>query len=113
MRGRTAETTVWRKSSLVELSYTIYTYSLSTDADPRWHDLGTGPNYFASADVARQAVVAIRDQILATPGEEWRAVRLAKIETVPITVDSLLALLNEGIGAIAGNYEIIETIQAA
>lgn len=36
--------------------------------------------------------------------------RLERIETVPVTRDAFLALLNDGVGSIVRNYDIIDTI---
>ena len=35
------------------------------------------------------------------------------IETVPLTMDAVLALLNEGVGAIVKRYDVIETVEGA
>ena len=37
--------------------------------------------------------------------------RLERIETLPLTAETLLILLNKGVGAIIRNYEVVQTIE--
>lgn len=92
-------------------SFTFFTYSsVHPIEEPRWRDDGIGDAFFASVDKARAAVVELRDAVAEEPNYILPPMRLERIETVPITRDAMLALLNEGVGAIVGTYDIVETI---
>lgn len=92
-------------------SFTLFTYS--PDVEPleaRWRDDGIGDAFFDSAENARAAIAEVRDAVADEPDHVWPPMRLERIETVPVTKDAILALLNEGIGAFVKTYDIIETI---
>lgn len=78
--------------------------------EARWRDDGIGGAFFGNAETARAAIVELRDAVADEPGHEWPPMRLERIETVPVTRDAFLALLNDGVGAIENTYDIIETI---
>jgi len=93
-------------------SFTFFTYSLVFPSEqPRWRNDGIGDAFFASAEKARAAVVELRDAVADEPDHVLPPMRLERIETVPITRDAMLALLNEGVGAIIGTYDIVATIE--
>lgn len=95
-----------------EQSYTFYTYSVVPSMDePRWHDDGIGSIFFDSAEAAQQAVLDLYNELADDPENDLTSMRLEKVETLPIMKETLLALLNEGVGAIVQHYEIIETIE--
>lgn len=52
----------------------------------------------------------MRDDITSDPEMEWPLMNLEKVVTVPISKTSILALLNDGLGAFVQTYEIIETV---
>jgi hypothetical protein len=92
-------------------SFTLFTYS--PDVEPlegRWRDDGIGDAFFGSAENARAAIVELRDAVAGDPEHVWPAMRLERIETVPVTKDAILALLNDGVGALVKTYDVIETI---
>lgn len=94
-----------------EPSFIFYTYS--PDVEPleaRWRADGIGDAFFGNAEAARAGIVELRDAVTGEPGHDWPPMRLERIETVHVTRDALLALLNDGVGAIVRTYDIIETI---
>jgi hypothetical protein len=92
-------------------SFIFYTYLPELHpVEPRWRDDGIGDAFFRNAETARAAIVAARDAVADDPGHDWPPMRLERIETVPVTKDAFLALLNDGVGAIVRSYNIIETI---
>ena len=92
-------------------SFTLFTYSPNIEPlEARWRDDGIGDAFFGNAEAARAAIVELRDAVADEPGHDWPAMRLERIETVPVTKDAFLALLNDGVDAIVKTYDIIETI---
>jgi hypothetical protein len=92
-------------------SFIFYTYSPELHpVEPRWRDDGIGDAFFGNAETARAAIVALRGVVADEPGHDCPPMRLERIETVPVTRDAILALLNDGVGAIVKSYDIIETI---
>ncbi|MBN8931038.1 MAG: hypothetical protein J0G97_03760 [Rhizobium pusense] len=94
-----------------EQSFTFYTYSMIGDFDElRWEYTCIPDAFFDSHAAAREAVFGLRSDIEKDPDQDWRGTRIEKIETLPISARTLLALLNDGMGAFIKKYEIIETI---
>lgn len=94
-----------------EQSYTFYTYSRSDDSkNDRWAYTGVPDIFFDDADSARRALLEMRKEMTVDHGESWSPMRLEKIETLPITKETILALLNDGMGALLKSYEIIDVI---
>ncbi len=92
-------------------SFTLFTYSSAIDPlEMRWRDNGIGDAFFGNAETARAAIVELRDAVADEPGHDWPPMRLERMETVPVTREAFLALLNDGVGAIVKTYDIIETI---
>lgn len=92
-------------------SFTFYTYS--PDVEPvelRWRNDDIGDAFFGSVETARAAVDELRRAVAQEPGHECPPMRLERIGTVPVTNEVMLALLNDGVGAIVKSYDIIETI---
>ncbi len=79
--------------------------------EPRWKNDGIGDAFFASAHNARAAIIELRDAVAQEPDQVAPSMRLERIETVPITQEAMLALLNEGVGAIVKTYNIVEMIE--
>lgn len=93
-------------------SVTFYTYSRRGIADPnRWANTGIPDSFFEDVEAARQAVRAIRKEVATDPVDQWSPVNIEKVETHPVTRNALLALLNEGVGAIIKSREIVETVE--
>lgn len=92
-------------------SFTFYTYSPEFQpVEPRWRGDGIGDAFFGSAESARAAIIELRDTVAHEQGHNCPPIRLERIETVSVTRDAILALLNDGVGAIVKSYHIIETI---
>lgn len=92
-------------------SFTLFTYSPDVEPpDARWRGDGIGDAFFGSAENARAAIVELRHAVAHDPDFECPPMRLERIQTVPVTKDAILALLNDGVGAIIETYNIIETI---
>lgn len=93
-------------------SFTFCTYWLVFPSEePRWWNDGIGDAFFASAEVARAAIVVLRDAVAEERDNVLPPIRLERIETVPVTKEAMLALLNEGVGAIVRTYDIVGTIE--
>ena len=94
-----------------EPSFTFYTYSSAIyPFKARWRYDGIGDTFFGNAETARAEIVELRDAVADEPDHDWPPMRLKRIETVPVTRDAFLALLDDGVGAIVKTYDIIETI---
>lgn len=94
-----------------EPSYTFFAYSPSTKPESvRWAYTGVPESFFGDAESARRALLDLRKDVTAQPDVDWSPMRLEKIETHPITKETLLALLNDGVGSLVKNYEIIDVI---
>jgi len=76
----------------------------------RWDDPSVPPWFFQDRDMARQALLELRADLLAGSDPDDSPLCLERIETVPMTVAAILALLNDGFAAIIKDYAVIETI---
>lgn len=86
-----------------------YTSKLAL-GDDRWEDR-TMPDYFYEDEAAaRQDLLALRDRLAGDPDNSYSPICLERVETVPMTRSAIVALLNDGVDAIIGSYEIIEEI---
>ncbi|ANH08558.1 hypothetical protein [Shinella sp. HZN7] len=86
-----------------------YTSKLAL-GDARWEDR-TEPDYFYEDEaLARQDLLALRDRLAADAPNAYPPICLERVETVPMTRSAIVALLNDGVGAIIGSYQIIEEI---
>lgn len=95
-----------------ERTFTFFTYSSVSKSDkPRWFDDGIGNEFFDSEELTRQAIIELLAELARDAENPLQPMRLEKIETRPITKESLLALLNEGVGAIVERHEIVATIE--
>lgn len=69
------------------------------------------PRHFLSHICRAHAdVMAMLKDIEAEPDETPGVHLIERIEMLPMTKDTLLALLNEGMGAVLKSYEIVETV---
>lgn len=95
-------------------SFTFFTYSLVFPREePRWRDDGCRDTFFATMENVRKAVAAVRDEVSHERDQDVPSMHIERIETVPLTMDAVLALLNEGVGAIVKRYDVIETVEGA
>ncbi len=93
-------------------SFTFFTYSLVFPREePRWRDDGCRDTFFATMENVREAVEEVRDEVSQDREQDVPSMHIERIETVPLTKDAVLALLNEGVGAIVKRYDIIETVE--
>lgn len=101
-----------RKTELPQVqSFTFYTYSMISEMDEaRWAYTGIRDIFFDTFEAAREAVLELRSDTESDPEMEWKPTRIEKIETLPVSGQTMLALLNDGVGAFVNKYEIIETI---
>jgi hypothetical protein len=92
--------------------FTFYTYSTPGLPGENWADTGIRDRFFKSYEEARTAVLDIREALADDPDDDtWRPLRIEKIDMLPVTENSILALLNDGVGALVENYEIVEVIE--
>ncbi|WP_026616825.1 hypothetical protein [Ensifer aridi] len=92
-------------------SLTFYTYArVDEGRDDRWAYTGIPEIFFYDEDSAREALRELRGDVESDQDDEWPPMQLEKIETLPISKASILALLNEGVGAFVKSYEIIEIV---
>ncbi|ACP22420.1 hypothetical protein NGR_b09670 (plasmid) [Sinorhizobium fredii NGR234] len=91
-------------------SLTFYTYArVDEGRDDRWAYTGIPDFFFCDEDGAREALCELRGDV-ESEDDEWLPMQLEKIETLPISTESILALLNDGVGAFVKSYEIVEVI---
>ncbi|WP_085044044.1 hypothetical protein [Ensifer aridi] len=92
-------------------SYIFYTSSRVDEVrEDRWAYTGIPDLFYLDAESARRSVLEVREDVIAA-NEEWSAIQIEKIETLPVSKETIFALLNDGIGAFVKNYEIIEVIE--
>lgn len=86
----------------------LYSYSHSYEPlETRWVENGIPNFFYTNEGAARHAVLSLREEV----GEEdWTPMRIERIEIEPMTDESVLTLLNDGIAAILTAYEIVGTI---
>ncbi|MGO6982553.1 hypothetical protein [Rhizobium leguminosarum] len=90
---------------------TFYTYARVNEArGDRWGYTGVPNFFFCDEGGAREALRELRGDIESDPDDTWTPMQLEKIETVPLSRESILALLNDGIGAVVNQYEIIDIL---
>lgn len=95
-----------------EQTFTFYSYSrVDENCDNRWANTGVPEIFFCDEESARKDLYELREDIESETENSWSPMQLEKIETVPISKESLLALLNYGMGAIVKSYEIIDVIE--
>lgn len=89
----------------------LYTYcSKSALGDARWEDRSVPDYFYDDADAARRDVIALRDRLAGDPDYRGTTICLERVETVPMTREAIIALLNEGVSTIIGGYQVIEEI---
>ena len=97
----------------METAPTLVLYACTSKValgDDRWEDR-TVPDYFYEDEAAaRQDLLALHDRLAGDANNSYPPICLERIETVPMTRSAIVALLNEGVGAIIGSYQIIEEI---
>ncbi|AYG64384.1 hypothetical protein [Rhizobium jaguaris] len=90
---------------------TLYTYTTAANlGEARWNDRDRADQFFEDVESAKRDLLEVRDEIAEDDETGPTAICLERIETIPMTEAAILALLNDGVGAIVHRYEIIETI---
>ncbi|MFS8050868.1 hypothetical protein [Rhizobium sp. BR 314] len=91
-------------------SFTFYTYSRANRDGDRWAYTGIPDVFFHEEDETREALRELRRDVESDPEDTWPPMQLEKIETLPISRESIFALLNDGVGSFIKSYEIIDII---
>ncbi|WP_392714214.1 hypothetical protein [Rhizobium ruizarguesonis] len=92
-------------------SFTFYSYAIvDENSDDRWAYTGIPEIFFYDEDSAREALRELREDVESEPENSWAPMQLEKIETIPISRESIFALLNDGVGAFVKSYEIIDIV---
>ncbi|WP_245571302.1 hypothetical protein [Neorhizobium alkalisoli] len=103
--------TNWRSAISPGETFTFYSYArVDQDRDDRWAYTGIPEIFFYDEESAREALRELRGDVVSDEDDEWPPMQLEKIETRPISKESIFALLNDGVGAFVKSYEIIEVI---
>ncbi|NTF47052.1 hypothetical protein [Rhizobium rhizogenes] len=89
----------------------LYTYTIQSD-DPdnkRWK-CAELPDalFFSTLDEVRAEVIDLREDTDEVFPDGVPPIRIERIETLPVTKESLLILLNKGIEPFITDYEIVE-----
>ncbi|MGR9438404.1 hypothetical protein ACU8V1_25845 (plasmid) [Rhizobium leguminosarum] len=92
-------------------SFTLYTYTLVDEgrAD-RWAYTGVQGVFFFDEESARQQVFELRRDVESEPENKWSPIQLEKIESLPISKETIFALLNDGMGTFVKSHEIVDII---
>ncbi|MHC1548815.1 hypothetical protein [Phyllobacterium sp. K27] len=89
----------------------LFTYTSDhSDAESRWKEDGIGNEFFTNFEEERQVVLELRKDVAEDPEEDLRPIHIERIEILPVAGENVLTLLNQGIGPLVRNHEIIETI---
>ena len=92
-------------------SFVFFTYSHVKPDASRWENTGIPGIFYADIEAARRDIFELRAEITADSENSLRKVYLEKIETHPVSKDTILALLNQGIGAFIKTYEVVDIIE--
>ncbi|WP_312809397.1 hypothetical protein [Agrobacterium cavarae] len=91
-----------------EQPLTFFTCSpICSRTENRWAVTGISDLFFPDEETARQSVFDLRKDLKTDPDAEWVAMRIEKIEILPMTKENVMMLLNEGISAIVKHYQIV------
>ncbi|MCW5712352.1 hypothetical protein WMC41_31150 (plasmid) [Shinella yambaruensis] len=89
----------------------LYAYAGKSElGDDRWEDRTVPDHFYTDKDAAREDLLALRARLAADPDNSYPPLCLERIETVPMTRSAIMALLNDGVSAIIGSYQVIEEI---
>ena len=92
---------------------TLILYTVTGKSRPGehcWDDPSVPPYFYEDRDVAKQAMLELRADLLAGRDPDDSPLCLERIETVPMTSAAIMTLLNDGFSAIVKDYAVIETI---
>jgi hypothetical protein len=90
----------------------LYAFSLESEAgEDRWAEAGIRELFYTELDEVREAVRDVRaDLAQQKDGASMGPIRIERVERDDPTPESVLTLLNSGIGPLVRHYEIVETI---
>jgi hypothetical protein len=92
-------------------TFIFYSYArVDENRDDRWSYTGIPEIFFYDEESAREALRELRGDVESEPESRWPPMQLERIETLPISKDSIFALLNDGVGAFVKSYEVIDII---
>lgn len=96
---------------MTERSFVFYTSRLQgAMKEDRWACTGIPDIFYHTHEEARADIIAMLSQVEDSPDETPGLHQIERIETLPVSKDTLLALLNEGMGAFLKSYEIVEIV---
>ncbi|WP_339073092.1 hypothetical protein [Sinorhizobium meliloti] len=96
---------------MTQQSFVFYTSRLQGDpGEDRWAYTGIPDIFYHTYEEAHADVMAMLKDLEAEPDETPGVHLIERIETLPMTKDTLLALLNEGMGAVLKSYDVVETV---
>ncbi|WP_108461611.1 hypothetical protein [Devosia naphthalenivorans] len=91
--------------------YIFYTYSSAAKTgEHRWYDDGVDNEFFESEVSAREAVETVFRETIRDGEAMPTAMCIVKIETVSLTKESVLALLNNDLKSFVRVYEVVDTV---
>lgn len=89
----------------------VYAYTGKWDlGDERWADRTVPDSFYEDKEAARRDMLGLHAKLEAEPYNDYPPC-LERIETLPMTPLAIMALLNDGVGAIIGSYRIIEEVE--
>lgn len=90
----------------------LYAFSLdSEDGEDRWKDTGIRELFYTQLDEVRRAVRDVRADLAQQEDRpSMGPIRIERVELDEPTPDSVLVLLNNGIGPLVRHYEIVEKV---
>lgn len=99
----------------METAPTLILYTVTGKSRPGehcWDDPSVPPYFYDDRDMAKQAMLDLRADLLAGRDPRDSPLCLERIETVPMTTAAIMALLNDGFSAIVKDHTVIETISS-
>ena len=91
---------------MILYSYCLEDVAARSEPGPGW----VRDQYFTDPGVARRSLLDLRCEVLADRESSWRTMRMERLEIAPVDAETLLILVNHGMGPLIRNYEIIERI---
>lgn len=94
----------------------LYTFAMEPVVDvDRWQDTGIRDYFSQDLDDVRQQVLDLRAEALGEANygdsdQAWRPMRIERVEISPLLGETVVTLLNSGIGPLVQSYEVVEVI---
>lgn len=96
---------------MCKLSFVFFTYSHVEPNAARWENTGIPSIFYSDIEAARRDIQELRQEIAADLEVPLQKLYLEKIETHPVSKDTILALLNQGVGAFIKTHEVVDIIE--